>query len=113
MDEIQATCRFRHLEVDPERLQSRVGSAQPLRRYEGVDVRIVSGGAEAQDVDVDELSQLLHEEFDVDPRTAIYLRGVFSGQDADVHGRDRIATGSAHVGLWRRCEMPGPLGWAP
>ena len=110
MDEIQATCRFRHLEVDPERLQSRVGSAQPLRRYEGLDVRIVAGGAEAQDVDVDELSQLVHEEFDVDPRTAIYLRGVFSGQDADVHGRDRIATGSAHVPLWRRCEMPGPLG---
>ena len=110
MDEIQAAGRFRHLEVDPERLQSCVGSAQPLRRREGVDVRLVSGGAEAQDVDVDELSQLAHEEFDVDSRTAVYLGGVFSGQDTDVHGRDRIATCSAHVRLWRRCEMPRPLG---
>src|SRR5690242_11053751 len=92
MDKIQATCGFRHLEVNPERLQGRVASAQPLRRHEGVDGRIVSGGPKTQDVGVDELSQLAHEEFDVNSGAAIYLRGVFPGQDAYVHARDRIVT---------------------
>ena len=51
-----------------------------------MDAGFVAWRAEAVNLDVSELAQLAERNSTCTPAPAIYLRGVFAGQEADAHG---------------------------
>ncbi len=83
MQDVRVADRCGHLQVDAERAQRavRVGEfrGRPVRAHAG----LVTRGAEAVHLDVDEAAQLANQELDVDAGAPVHLGG---------YSRLRIAT---------------------
>ena len=91
MDEVGALAAAGDREVDPHRLQGRVGRAELPEVGVRRDAGLVARGAEGlhPDVEVGQPAQRADQLGDVDPRAAVDGRGVLLGQDVDAHLRGR------------------------